>query len=79
MSTQEGVQTEDYIPNGLRRSIRKKYAVKATRVQPLFEGGRTHRPSVLKEGYLHKPSFFRFVSLLLHAEELRILTSLSFS
>ena len=59
---QDLVQTDpEYHPNGLRRSLRKKYAVKATRVQPLFEG-RTHRPTILKEGYLHKPSFFRFVS-----------------
>jgi hypothetical protein len=49
----------DYVPNGLRRSLRKKYAVKSTRVQPLFNG-MTHRPAVVKEGYLQKPAFFRF-------------------
>lgn len=60
MSSQDSANN-DYIPNGLRRSLRKKYAVKSTRVQALFDG-MTHRPAVLKEGYLHKPAFFRFVS-----------------
>ena len=49
-------------PNGVRKSVRNKYAAKSTRVQALQTNGMTHRPSVLKEGYLHKPSFFRFVS-----------------
>ena len=43
-----------------RRSVRGKKS-KSTRIMSLRDG-MTHRPSVLKEGYLHKPSFFRFVS-----------------
>ncbi|XP_019856724.1 PREDICTED: uncharacterized protein LOC109585181 [Amphimedon queenslandica] len=54
-----GAIGSEYVPNGLRRSLRKKYAVKSTRVQPLLNG-MTQRPAILKEGFLHKPSFFRF-------------------
>lgn len=48
-----------YQPTGVRKATKKKYAIKTTRVQALHNG-MTHRPSVLKEGYLLKPSFFRF-------------------
>ena len=61
-----------YQPTGVRKATKKKYAIKTTRVQALHNG-MTHRPSVLKEGYLLKPSFFRFVSFLIITDRITII------
>lgn len=53
--------------NRLRKSTRsnpeRRYSRRSPRLQYASHSGfATHKPVVLKEGYLNKPSFFRFVS-----------------
>ena len=51
------------MPGELRRSLKqKKNNVKATSCRVQSVQGASYRPVLLKEGYLHKPAFFRFVS-----------------
>lgn len=60
MSNSSALSRHGVADVNFRRSSRiKKNGV---RVQYMHDG-LTQRPTILKEGYLHKPSFFRFVSL----------------
>ncbi len=49
--------------NGSASKLKRKFSWSSSRLRKASsEGLLTHRPVVLKEGYLSKPSFFRFVS-----------------
>ena len=61
-----GVTINDVKGNGVAKGkgVKRKFSWHGGRVRNAFsEGVLTHRPVVLKEGYLNKPSFFRFVSV----------------
>ena len=50
---------------GANAKVKRKFSWSNSRLRKASsEGLLTHRPVVLKEGYLSKPGFFRFVSVL---------------